>query len=68
MEGDPVSLNFRGGNVSEVVRELSEKGYRFGSVKESAGGSSAVLRDPDGYLVFLDSANGEERKDEPMAE
>ena len=57
----PFSLNFRGGHVNEIVSSLQEQGYGFeGQPKVRPDGSgSAHLHDPDGNLIFFDSAPNE---------
>jgi len=64
MEGDPVSLNFRGGDVASCVAELERRGIHpvRGPLSDAKSGSSAWYRDPDGHLLFLDSAPGEVKK------
>lgn len=64
MEGDPFSLNFRGGDVAANATELESKGLSLeGSLFVShQGGASARLRDPDGHMIFLDTAPGETKK------
>lgn len=60
----PVSLNFRGGNVLEVCDHLEQRGVTFSKPPKvgKSGGASAELIDPDGHLIFLDSAPGETKK------
>lgn len=56
--GDRKSLmNFRGGNVHEIVKTLAANGYEFNSAKTdaSSGSGSAILEDPDGNVLFFDS-------------
>lgn len=50
-------MNFRGGNVHEIVNTLSANGYAFKSANTDAasGSGSAVLEDPDGNVLFFDS-------------
>ncbi len=55
-------LNFRGGNIEQIVKELENRGLKTegGAVKESDGSMSATLRDPDGNLIYYNTAPGEE--------
>ena len=59
--GGSISINFRGGDVAKVCRALSEQGVEIqkGPTFGKSGGVSAELRDPDGYMIFLDTAPGE---------
>jgi catechol 2,3-dioxygenase-like lactoylglutathione lyase family enzyme len=61
MGDSPISLNFRGGDVFTIAQELANRGYSFASGPKGTpdGAASASLRDPDGYLIFFDSAPGE---------
>ena len=61
----PVTINFRGGDVLAIAKELEGRGYEFEEPAKASpeGGGSALLRDPDGYGVFFDTAPGESRKD-----
>lgn len=57
------TLNFRGGDVPANVKALQAMGHRFDEnfpivLKEDKVGS-ALLKDPDGHPVFLDTAPGE---------
>jgi catechol 2,3-dioxygenase-like lactoylglutathione lyase family enzyme len=63
MGENAVSLNFRGGDVFTISQRLSEAGYTFASGPKGTpdGAGSASLRDPDGTLVFFDSAPGERK-------
>ena len=47
------------------AKALQEKGLVFetGPKEGKKGGGSAVLRDPDGYSIFLDTAPGETKKE-----
>lgn len=60
-------LNFRGGNIKKLVEEFERKGIPFESVpvQNEDGSGSAFLRDPDGNLVFLDTAPEELEGDNP---
>lgn len=64
-QSEPISLNFRGGDVLGVAKELNQKGYTFesGPRQGKNGGASATLRDPDGHMIFLDCAPGETKTD-----
>lgn len=61
---DALTLNFRGGDVQANCEELKANGLSFemGPKEGKSGGWSAILRDPDGYSVFLDTAPGETKK------
>jgi catechol 2,3-dioxygenase-like lactoylglutathione lyase family enzyme len=61
MGDTPFYLNFRGGHVTNLTRELTASGNSFeGEPKlRDNGCGSARLRDPDGHLIFLDTAPGE---------
>lgn len=50
-------LNFRGGDVFIIARELQRRGVRLesGPEIEADGSAGAVLRDPDGNLVYLNT-------------
>ena len=50
-------LNFRGGDVLANSAELKEKGVDFHSGPEEGkdGGASAMILDPDGNMIFLDT-------------
>jgi catechol 2,3-dioxygenase-like lactoylglutathione lyase family enzyme len=65
MGDDPVMLNFRGGDVLAIAKELQSRGFAFDVPPKAGpeGGGSATLRDPDGYAIFFDTAPGETRKD-----
>lgn len=60
-----VTLNFRGGDVLAIAKELQARGFAFDVPPEAGpeGGGSATLKDPDGYPIFFDTAPGETRKD-----
>ena len=62
---DSLTINFRGGDVRANAEALMAKGLEFemGPKEGKGGGWSAVLRDPDGYNVFLDTAPGETKKE-----
>lgn len=65
MGSNPMTLNFRGGDVLAIARELESHGYAFDSPAKPgpAGGASATLKDPDGYALFFDTAPNETRQD-----
>lgn len=59
MAEDAFSLNFRDGDLTAILSRLDANGLRPIDPpisRDSAG--SIRLRDPDGNLVFIDSANG----------
>ncbi len=64
-QSEPISLNFRGGDVLSVAEAIAEKGYTLesGPKQGKNGGASATLRDPDGHLIFLDCALGETKRE-----
>jgi lactoylglutathione lyase len=51
-------LNFRGGNITKLIEEFDNLGIPFESVPvfNDDGSGSAFLRDPDGNLLFFDTA------------
>jgi catechol 2,3-dioxygenase-like lactoylglutathione lyase family enzyme len=50
------SLNFRGANISKLIQELQCQGYSLEGVKTKIDGTgSAILRDPDGHMIFFDT-------------
>ncbi|MFN8138790.1 MAG: hypothetical protein U0R49_03215 [Fimbriimonadales bacterium] len=57
----PFTINFRGANIGALVGALVVNGFSFhGEPKFSEDGSgSARILDPDGNLIFFDSAPGE---------
>jgi hypothetical protein len=63
MGENQVCLNFRGGDVFTIAQTLAENGYSFASGPNGSadGGASASLRDPDGHLIFFDTAPGEKK-------
>ena len=54
-------LNFRGGDVFALHRELTRRGLAFETDAhvEGDGSDGAVLRDPDGNEIYLNTAPGE---------
>jgi catechol 2,3-dioxygenase-like lactoylglutathione lyase family enzyme len=58
---DPFSLNFRGGDVPAIARALESAGLTMERVAATsdAGCGSATIRDPDGHLIFFDTAPNE---------
>jgi catechol 2,3-dioxygenase-like lactoylglutathione lyase family enzyme len=58
MGDDSLTLHFRGGDVETVASEMVELGLTLesGPAQAANGGWSARVRDPDGYLIFLDKA------------
>lgn len=64
MDEDAFSLNFRGSDVLAVSAELKDKGYAFSRdpFVSNQGGASAVLKDPDGHVIFFDTAPEETKK------
>lgn len=57
------SLNFRGANISDLTQSLQASGFSFETVNaKSDGTGSATLRDPDGHMIFFDTAPNELHK------
>lgn len=60
-----VTLNFRGGDIGEIVRRLGEqeiaieKGPHLG--EDGTGAGSANIRDPEGNAIFFDTTPEERR-------
>ena len=54
-------LNFRGGDVFANAEALQAKGLVFekGPLLERDQSAAAILRDPDGHAIFLNTAPGE---------
>ncbi|MBX3120467.1 MAG: VOC family protein [Fimbriimonadaceae bacterium] len=64
MGKDAFSLNFRGSDVMAVAEELKAKGYEFyDGPTQTEQGSSAWMKDPDGYTLFFDTMVGETKKE-----
>jgi catechol 2,3-dioxygenase-like lactoylglutathione lyase family enzyme len=65
MGDNAMSLNFRGADVPLVCSLLAEKGMAFEKdpAQGKGGGWSASLRDPDGFLIFFDTAPGETKRE-----
>lgn len=57
----PMVLNFRGGDVERIVKELKSHGIMFTKDFKAGknGGGSATLEDPDGNEIFFDTAPDE---------
>src|ERR1051326_8630983 len=64
MDGYPFTLNFRGGDVFAIAESLKASGIECssGPKRASNGGCSATIHDPDGHLIFFDTAPGETKK------
>ena len=59
-----VGFNYRGGNVKNIVAALKLQGIKFTHEKfKSDGTGSAKFFDNNGNLIFLDTAEDEERID-----
>ena len=68
MGDDAVTLNFRGGNVPQIVRELEKNGIKFhDDSRQHKSEWSRTLRDPDGYNLFFDTAEGEGARKKQVA-
>lgn len=54
-------INFRGGHVGKIVEGLKERGLKPYGVRglEPSGRGSALLKDPDGNVIFFDSSSQE---------
>jgi catechol 2,3-dioxygenase-like lactoylglutathione lyase family enzyme len=65
MDGRPFTLNSRGGDVFAIAEELQSNGVEFptGPKRAANGGCSATIHDPDGHLIFFDTASGETKKE-----
>lgn len=63
---EPLTLNFRGGDVPAIAEALKAAGLEMERVSASPQPrcGSATIRDPDGHLVFFDTAPNE-RLDDP---
>ncbi len=63
-DADGLVLNFRGGDVFAIAEKLKARGYEFfdGPKRHESGGCSARLRDPDGNVLFFDTALGETKR------
>lgn len=61
LETGSVTLNFRGGNIGDIVAELASRGLPFEKQPtcNPDGSGSATIFDPDGFRIFFDSAPGE---------
>jgi catechol 2,3-dioxygenase-like lactoylglutathione lyase family enzyme len=64
MEEETFSLNFRGGDVMAIAKDLQDRGLAFekGPAAGREGGASAVLKDPDGHTLLFDTAPGEVKR------
>lgn len=64
--GEKLVFNYRGGNIKNIVGKLEEEGVEFykKNVKDDGTGS-ALFRDINGNVIFLDTAPDEERIDVP---
>lgn len=64
----PISLNFRGGEITDICAKLSSKGHAFSKPPKLAnGGGSVSITDPDGTSIFFDCIAGETKKVEPIS-
>lgn len=67
---DEPTLNFRGGDVGAIAKELERRGLKPFKVRllDDQGVGNAYVRDPDGNLIFFDSTPEEiERRKKQMA-
>lgn len=64
------TLNFRGGDVFKITAALKQRGFKFESdvTIEPDGSQGASLRDPDGNLIYFNTAPGEELAVESILE
>jgi len=55
-------MNFRGGDVFKLTAELKARGLKIteGPLTEEDGSAGAILHDPDGNEIYLNTAPGEE--------
>ena len=61
------SLNFRGGDITEICGVIGSKGHAFSKEpKLINGGGTASLVDPDGHHIFIDTLPGETMKVDPI--
>lgn len=63
-EGD-FCINFRGGPVGTIVKDLEAKGYEFEpeyKIQDDGPYGTAFLKDPDGYVLMFDHEKGETKK------
>jgi lactoylglutathione lyase len=67
---EPITLNFRGGDIAKIASELKSLGHTFESGPKfaPAGGGTATMRDPDGFAITFDCAPGELMTTEPIPE
>lgn len=56
------AMNFRGGEVFKIAEVLKSKGLTFeiDAHKEADESDGAVLKDPDGNVIYFNTAPGEE--------
>lgn len=61
---DPVFLNFREGDVLGIARELEGRGVAFDkpAFTVADGGAGALVKDPDGNVVYFCSHPGATRR------
>lgn len=54
-------INFRGGNVEMIVDQLQSKGIEIesGPTIEDDGSVGATVKDPDGNVIYFNTAPGE---------
>ena len=54
-------LNFRGGDVFAIHEALADRGLEFetDAHTETDGSAGAILRDPDGNVLYFNTAPGE---------
>jgi catechol 2,3-dioxygenase-like lactoylglutathione lyase family enzyme len=63
-------LNFRGGNIAAIARDLEKQGLKPYKVRvlKSEGVGNVFVDDPDGNVIFFDSTPDElERRTKQMA-
>ncbi len=60
-------LNFRGGDVFRIAAFLKEQGLTLKSDAriEADGSAGATIEDPDGNVIYFNTAPGEEPGEEP---
>ncbi|MCY3415090.1 MAG: hypothetical protein INQ03_25790 [Candidatus Heimdallarchaeota archaeon] len=64
--GTPVLFNYRGGNVKSITESLAKKGIDFyKNTAKDDGTGDALFKDINDYVFYIDTADFEERVDEP---
>jgi len=52
-----MTINFRGGDVAQIAKHISDNGYKLKQepIEEEDGSIGASMDDPDGYLLYFNS-------------